>query len=238
MKNLFLILYFAFFIFHSSPLLHARVLFGIDVLQKEKFQTLKGAKVGLITNHTGVDHRGRRTVDILDKTPHVELVAILSPEHGFSGTIEHGQTIEDGKESVTHIPIYSLYGQTTRPTEEMLSGIDTLVFDIQDVGTRFYTYIATMGKALEEAARKNIPFSVRISKTKLTIAQNTMDTILALLLGTVVNSPNRNTPKRDPNVTPPILNAHHKNPDKLLKEYAKNPRTTPNTTTVTRDTQR
>ena len=123
---------------------------GIDVLEDEGFARLKGRKVGLITNHTGQDSLGRATIDLLHKAPGVELVALFSPEHGIRGAVD--ATVADSKDDKTGLPIYSLYGQRRRPTAETLKGIDTLVFDIQDVGCRFYTYTSTMGLAMEAAA--------------------------------------------------------------------------------------
>jgi uncharacterized protein YbbC (DUF1343 family) len=136
------------------------VLFGIDVLEAQGFGDLKGKQVGLITNQTGVDSRERSTADVLARAPGVRLVALFSPEHGIRGTAKPGEPIGDAIDSKTHLPVYSLYGNTQRPTPEMLNAIDTLVFDLQDVGVRFYTYLATMGMAMEEAARRGIDFVV------------------------------------------------------------------------------
>ena len=131
---------------------------GIDVLTAEKFRPLTGLRAGLITNHSGINSEGRRTVDLLHKAPHVKLAVIFSPEHGFSGK-EEGK-ISLTKEPLTGLPIYSLYGNVARPTQKMLAGLDALVFDIQDTGARFYTYITTMGYAMEACAKKKIPFYV------------------------------------------------------------------------------
>ncbi|MGA2516412.1 MAG: exo-beta-N-acetylmuramidase NamZ domain-containing protein [Thermodesulfobacteriota bacterium] len=131
---------------------------GIDVLTGEKFKPLTGLRVGLITNHSGIDSAGRRTVDLLHKAPNVKLVAIFSPEHGFSGKAD--RKVLSTREPLTGLPLYSLYGATVRPTKKMLSGLDALVFDIQDAGARFYTYITTMGYAMEACAKKGIPFYV------------------------------------------------------------------------------
>ena len=137
-----------------------RVLLGIDVLQARGFDVLQGKQIGLITNQTGVDSIGKSTADILARAPRVKLVALFSPEHGIRGIVEHGRQISDAIDARTHLPVYSLYGQTQRPTPEMLNAVDALVFDIQDVGTRYYTYITTMGLAMEEAARRDIEFVV------------------------------------------------------------------------------
>jgi len=140
--------------------LNARVLLGIDVLERDHFKALSGAKVALITNQTGVNRRGVSTVDLLHSAPNVTLVCLLTPEHGFRGTAEHGQSIDNSIDQKTGVPVYSLYGKTNRPDADMLQGVDTLVFDIQDIGTRFYTYITTMGMALETAADRNLRFVV------------------------------------------------------------------------------
>jgi uncharacterized protein YbbC (DUF1343 family) len=139
---------------------HARVQVGVDVLRNTHGADLDGAHVALITNHTGVDDHGTSTADIIRSNPTTKLVCILSPEHGFTGTAEHGQLISDSSDAATNVPIHSLYGPTKRPTDEMLKDVDTIVFDIQDIGTRFYTYITTMGMALEEAAKRNLRFVV------------------------------------------------------------------------------
>ena len=137
---------------------HEKVQTGIDVLASEKFNSLIGLRLGLITNHSGIDSTGRRTVDLLHKAPGVKLVTILTPEHGFSGRAEG--KVSSTKENLTGLPIYSLYGDTLFPTNRMLAGLDALVFDIQDAGARFYTYITTMGYAMEACAKKGIPFYV------------------------------------------------------------------------------
>ncbi len=137
---------------------NGKVQTGIDVLAAEKFNSLKGLCVGLITNHSGIDSTGRRTVDLLHKSRGLKLAAIFSPEHGFSGKAEG--KVSSTKEALTGVPIHSLYGTTLRPTQKMLAGLDALVFDIQDAGARFYTYITTMGYAMESCAKKGIPFYV------------------------------------------------------------------------------
>jgi len=136
-----------------------QVLTGIDVLARDGFGPLIGRRVGLITNQTGVDRRGVSTAKLLHEAKGVHLVALFSPEHGPQGKLE-AQQIADGRDGATGLPVYSLYGATRRPTAEMLAGIDTLVFDIQDVGTRFYTYISTMAAAMEAAAEHKIRFVV------------------------------------------------------------------------------
>jgi uncharacterized protein YbbC (DUF1343 family) len=131
---------------------------GIDVLEEANFAPLRGKRVGLITNQTGVDSRGRRTIDALAAAKGVKLVAIFSPEHGIAGRAD--EKVASVTDDVTGLPIYSLYGETRRPTDEMLRGVDALVFDVQDAGVRFYTYITTMAYAMEEAARRQILFYV------------------------------------------------------------------------------
>lgn len=135
-----------------------RVQTGLDVLAAEKFASLRGKHVGLITNHTGMDAQGRTTLELLRKAPGVEVVALFSPEHGIGGRAD--EKVSSFKDPASGLPVYSLYGEHLRPTDEMLNGIDALVFDIQDAGVRFYTYTTTMGYAMEEAAKRGIPFFV------------------------------------------------------------------------------
>ena len=135
-----------------------RVQTGLDVLEAQKFAPLRGKHVGLITNHTGVDSQGRSVAELLSHAPSVQLVALFSPEHGLAGRSD--EKIASTKDPATGLPVYSLYGETRRPTDDMLKGIDVLVFDVQDAGVRFYTYTATMGYCMEEAAKRNIAFFV------------------------------------------------------------------------------
>jgi len=135
-----------------------RVQVGLDVLEAEKFAPLRGKHVGLITNHTGLDYQGRTTIELLAHAPGVQLVALFSPEHGIAGHAD--EKVASSQDPSTGLPIYSLYGDTRRPTDEMLRGIDALVFDVQDAGVRFYTYTTTMGYCMEEAAKHDIPFYV------------------------------------------------------------------------------
>jgi uncharacterized protein YbbC (DUF1343 family)/CubicO group peptidase (beta-lactamase class C family) len=131
---------------------------GIDVLERDGFAQLKGKRVGLITNQTGLDREGRSTIDLLNKAPGVKLVALFSPEHGIRGVFD--SKVENSVDEKTGLTVYSLYGEQRQPTPAMLSGIDTLVYDIQDVGARFYTYISTLGLALEAAGKAGIRFVV------------------------------------------------------------------------------
>lgn len=134
---------------------------GLDVLERDGFKQLAGKKVGLITNQTSVDQKGVNAVDVFSKAGNFTLAAIFSPEHGFRGTEEGGAYIENSSDPVTGVPVYSLYGRNKqRPTPEMMRGLDVIVFDIQDIGARFYTYLTTMGYAMEEAANAGIPFMV------------------------------------------------------------------------------
>jgi len=131
---------------------------GLDVLERDNFQLLQGKRIGLITNQTGVDRQGRRNVDAI-RAAGVAVAALFSPEHGIGGT-EDRDGIDDAVDPATGIKILSLYGKTRRPTPEMLRGLDALVFDIQDVGVRFYTYESTLLYAMEEAAKARLPFYV------------------------------------------------------------------------------
>jgi uncharacterized protein YbbC (DUF1343 family) len=135
------------------------VLCGVDVLQRDGFRQLSGQRVGLITNHTGLTRDGVSTVTLLHEAPGVSLTVLFSPEHGFEGKLDISK-IGDAADQSTGLKIFSLYGKTRRPTKEMLNDIDTLVFDIQDIGTRFYTYISTMGEAMHAAAEHGKRFVV------------------------------------------------------------------------------
>ncbi|MDX6692512.1 MAG: hypothetical protein QOF02_115 [Blastocatellia bacterium] len=143
---------------NSNAPVNARVLTGIDVLERDGFKQLNGLRVGLVTNHTGRDRAGRQTIDVLHKAAGVKLVALFSPEHGIRGTAD--EKVSDSKDEQTNLPIYSLYGESRRPLPEQLKDLDAIVFDIQDVGTRFYTYISTLGYVMEEAARAHVPVIV------------------------------------------------------------------------------
>ena len=133
---------------------------GIDVLEAAHFAALAGKHVGLITNTSGRASDGQRTIDLLAHAPGVKLVALFSPEHGLEGSVAEGAKVDSARDASTGLPIYSLYGDVERPSAQMLEGIDTLVFDIQDVGVRFYTYITTLGYCLEAAGKKGIEFYV------------------------------------------------------------------------------
>jgi uncharacterized protein YbbC (DUF1343 family) len=136
----------------------AEVLTGLDVLERDGFKALAGRKVGIITNHTGVNREGKHLVELLTHAPGVTVVRLFSPEHGLYGVKD--EHIGDSIDEKTGLPVVSLYGKTRTPTAETLAGIDTLVFDIQDIGARYYTYIATMGNCMKAAAEHKVRFVV------------------------------------------------------------------------------
>jgi uncharacterized protein YbbC (DUF1343 family) len=144
----------------AAGVLNAQVKTGLDVLVEENFAPLLGKRVAVIANHASVDRKGRHLVDLLQEAPGVTLSAVFTPEHGFSGKMEHGQTVPDSVLPGTAIPILSLYGEAKRPTPDQLRNIDVLVCDLPDVGARFYTYITTLAYALEEAAKADLEFVV------------------------------------------------------------------------------
>jgi uncharacterized protein YbbC (DUF1343 family) len=137
---------------------NAQVLTGVDVLARDGFKQLNGMRVGLVTNHTGRDRSGRPTIDVLHQAAGVKLVALFAPEHGIRGLAD--EKVSDSKDEKTGLPIYSLYGESRRPLPSQLKDLDAIVFDIQDIGTRFYTYISTLGYVMEEAARARVPVYV------------------------------------------------------------------------------
>jgi uncharacterized protein YbbC (DUF1343 family) len=138
----------------------AVVLPGVEVLLADSIHLVRGLRTGLITNHTGIDAQGRSIIDRLMEASEVELVALYSPEHGIRGTIRGGDQIDSGRDAASGLPIHSLYGETRKPTPVMLEGVEVLLFDIQDVGARFYTYVSTMAKGMEAAGEAGIPFVV------------------------------------------------------------------------------
>jgi uncharacterized protein YbbC (DUF1343 family)/CubicO group peptidase (beta-lactamase class C family) len=131
---------------------------GVDALAAERFAPLWGKRVGVITNHTGMDASGRRTIDLLHRAPGVKLAAVFTPEHGLTGKAD--VKVGNSRDAATGLPVYSLYGENLRPKPETLKGLDALVFDVQDAGVRFYTYMSTMAYAMEAAARRGIEFYV------------------------------------------------------------------------------
>lgn len=133
---------------------------GIEVLRENGFEQLKGKRVGLITNPTGVDNSLKSTIDILNEAPDVKLVALFAPEHGVRGDVTAGATVSNTVYATTGVKVYSLYGTTKKPTAEMLANVDALVYDIQDNGCRSYTFISTMAMAMEQCARLGKEFVV------------------------------------------------------------------------------
>jgi uncharacterized protein YbbC (DUF1343 family) len=132
---------------------------GAEELAQTDFSELAGRRVGLVTNQSGLVN-GQHLADLLHKAPNVSLVAIFAPEHGFRGAVEAGEPVRDGIDQKTGVPVHSLYGASKKPSQSMLANVDLLVFDIQDIGARFYTYISTMGLAMQAAAEAGIPFVV------------------------------------------------------------------------------
>lgn len=149
-----------FCLFTCGQLLAKPVKTGIEILKEQKFKCLEGKRVGLITNPTGVDGQLKSTIDILHEAPNVNLVALYGPEHGVRGNIHAGDKVDNSADASTGLPVFSLYGKTRKPTPEMLKDIDVLVYDIQDIGCRSFTYISSMGLAMEAAAENNIEFIV------------------------------------------------------------------------------
>ena len=133
---------------------------GIEVLAENNFELLKGKRVGLITNATGVNSSLVSTIDLIDQAEGVELAALYGPEHGVRGEYAAGDKVKTYVDERTGVTVFSLYGETRKPNAEMLEGIDVLVYDIQDIGVRSYTYISTMGLAMEAAAEHDIEFVV------------------------------------------------------------------------------
>jgi len=147
----------------DRPVLHpipTPVRTGLEVLLSDSIHLIQGLSIGLITNHTGIDGRKVHAIDRLADVPQVALAALFSPEHGIRGDAEGGVGIQSQIDERTGLPIHSLYGETRKPTPEMLEGLDALLFDIQDVGARYYTYVSTMALAMEAAGEAGIPFLV------------------------------------------------------------------------------
>lgn len=143
-----------------APVVTPTVTLGLDVLLRDSLHVLRGKRVGLITNHTGRNAQGVSTIDVLHASPEVNLVALFSPEHGIRGTAEAGEKVTSGMDQKTGLPVRSLYGETRTPTAEMLADVDVLVYDIQDVGARVYTYVWTMALAAEAAGKLGKSFVV------------------------------------------------------------------------------
>jgi len=138
----------------------SRVKIGAEILIEKHLDLIKGKKIGIVTNHTGILPDGRHIVDVLNGIEGVKIVALFGPEHGIRGEVPDGKSISHGVDAKTGIPVFSLYGEVKKPTEEMLKDIDVLIFDIQDVGARFYTYISTMSYCMEACAEMGKKFIV------------------------------------------------------------------------------
>ncbi|MDZ7796195.1 MAG: DUF1343 domain-containing protein [Candidatus Marinimicrobia bacterium] len=161
-KAIFILTAFAVMLFAASCNDNSEpaVKLGIDVLEENGFDVLKGKRVGLITNPTGVNRHLKSTIDVLFEAPEVELVALYGPEHGVRGNYAAGEKVQDAVDQATGVPMYSLYGSRRAPSEESLADVDVLVIDIQDIGCRSYTYISTMGYCMEAAAKYGKEFVV------------------------------------------------------------------------------
>ena len=159
-RKILFLLFFTGILFVTDIKSQSKVITGLEVLVSNGFDILQGKNVGLITNATGVDSKLRSTIDILHEAPEVNLVAMYGPEHGVRGDYSAGEHVGFYADKKTGLPVYSLYGKTRKPTPEMLKDIDVLVYDIQDIGCRSYTFISTMGYAMEAAAENNIHFVV------------------------------------------------------------------------------
>lgn len=157
MKKIFLILFF--FLFGTLiTAQNAKVKTGADLLFSKYFDMIKGKKIGLVTNHTGLLSDGRHLADVLHENKDVQLIALFGPEHGVRG--DTTGAVEDAVDKKTGVPAYSLYGKIYKPTPQMMKGVEVLIYDIQDVGARFYTYISTLGHVMEAAAENNVPIIV------------------------------------------------------------------------------
>ncbi len=144
----------------TQPVRVAPVRTGLEVLLDDSLSLVANRRVGLVTNHTGIDRDQVSAIDRLYNHPEVELVALYSPEHGIRGEAEAGIRVDSGRDAYTGLPVHSLYGNTRKPTPAMLDGIDVLLFDIQDIGARYYTYVSTLALAMEAAGEVGIPFVV------------------------------------------------------------------------------
>ena len=133
---------------------------GIDVLIETEFELIKGKKISLITNQKGFTSQHESTIDVLNRLPNVKLIAVFAAEHGIRGDIKDGEKFSTSVDKRTGIIVYSLYGKMQRPTYEMLRNIDVIIYDMQDIGSRAYTYIYTMAKAMQAAKEQNIEFIV------------------------------------------------------------------------------
>ncbi len=139
---------------------YAEIKPGIQVLLEDSLHLVKDKRVGLVTNQTGVDSKGSSSIDLIFSHPQVDLIALFSPEHGIRGDLDPGEEVEDGVDPRTGLPIYSLYGNTRKPTSEMLEDVEVLLVDLQDIGARYWTYISTMTLSMEAAFENGIPVVV------------------------------------------------------------------------------
>ena len=153
-------LFILIFTLFTTSLSARKVKTGVEMLKTQNFSSIKGKRVGLITNPTGIDRNLQSTVDLFYHSKEIKLVALYGPEHGVRGDYTAGASVSNVKDPDTGLPVYSIYGKTRKPTPEMLEGIDVLVYDIQDIGSRSYTYISSLGLAMEAAAENNIEFVV------------------------------------------------------------------------------
>lgn len=160
MNRIITILILIAFIFGRIKMVDSRVKLGLEVLLEERFSLIKGKRIGLITNQTGVDSHLRSNIDILYKSLGIKLTTLFAPEHGIRGERLAGEYVKSYTDEKTGLPVYSLYGETRKPTKDMLKDVDILIFDIQDVGVRHYTYISTMALAMQSAKENNIEFIV------------------------------------------------------------------------------
>jgi len=143
-----------------TAFLAAQVKTGADLLFEKRFDLIEGKRLGLVTNHSAVLSNGKHLADALFENPKTKLVVLFGPEHGIRGQAPAGKSVRDSIDPKTGIPVYSLYGRINKPTPEMLKNVDVLIFDIQDIGARFYTYESTLSLAMEAAAENRIPFIV------------------------------------------------------------------------------
>jgi uncharacterized protein YbbC (DUF1343 family) len=159
---------------------------GIDVLLSDSIHLIAGRRVGLITNQTGLTGAGGSSIDALNGAPETDLVALFSPEHGIRGAAEAGEVVDSGVDAATGLPVHSLYGDTRKPTPAMLAGVDVLLFDIQDIGARYYTYLSTLALAMEAAGEAGIPFVVLDRPNPIggvSMNGNVLDTAFASFVG-------------------------------------------------------
>lgn len=159
-KTIILLIFIIVFVFGRAIMVDSKVKLGLEVLLDERFSLIKGKRIGLITNQTGVDSHLRSNIDILYKYSGIKLTTLFAPEHGIRGERLAGEYVKSYIDEKTGLPVYSLYGETRKPTKDMLKNVDVLIFDIQDVGVRHYTYISTMALAMQSAKENNIEFIV------------------------------------------------------------------------------